>query len=141
MDERKSFWDPAKRAAYLRQADDKRTTNQALRDGDAVAASLRELWRGLARRERAVLQHLLEAGRPDLSARHGEPTLQALVDLGLLQYPRGVGGAWMRDLTTVYRVAPAVWRELQADPTDFLDPDGETARAFRKAVLAEITKA
>ena len=109
----KTFWDPSKRAAYLSQATAKAAASQRRKDGHETAGKLDQLLAGLGSPQREVLNALLTTGRRTFIAPHDLPDLRELVAMGLLAYPRGQGGQWMRAASTSYTVPPAVWEKLQ----------------------------
>ncbi len=115
-----SFWDSAKRAAYLeRGADNSRELRQR-NDCEDTAADLNRIWRGLTEPEKEIIRALLLVGKESFVAPHDDPRLCGLIAKGLLRYPRGHGGAWMRAVRTSYSIAPAVWSRLRNRAQDFL---------------------
>ncbi len=118
--ERPSFWDPAKRAAYLARGADKSREVRRRNDGEDTAADLDCIWRGLTEPEKEIIRALLLVGKESFVAPHDDPRLRGLIARGLLRYPRGHGGAWMRAVLIIYSVAPAVWSRLRNRAQDFL---------------------
>ncbi len=118
--ERPSFWDPAKRAAYLARGADKSRAVRRRNDGEDTAANLDRIWRGLTEPEKEIIRALLLVGKESFVAPHDDPRLCGLIAKGLLRYPRGHGGAWMRAVRTSYSIAPAVWGRLRNRAQDFL---------------------
>ena len=119
-DKRPSFWNPAKRAAYLTQGADKSRAARHRDDGEDTAADLNRIWRGLTEPEKEIIRALLLVGKESFVAPHDDPRLRGLIARGLLRYPRGHGGAWMRAVRTIYSIAPAVWSRLRNGAQDFL---------------------
>lgn len=119
-DDRKSFWDPAKRAAYLARGAEKSREVRRRKDGEDTAADLDPIWRGLTEPEKEIIRALLLVGKEGLVAPHDDPRLRGLIAKGLLRYPRGHGGAWMRAARTSYSIAPAVWSHLMNRAQHFL---------------------
>ena len=138
---RPSSWDPAKRAAYLAQGADKSRELRRRNDGEDTAADLDRLWRGLAEPEKEIIRALLLAGRESFVAPHDAPRLGGLIARGLLRYPRGHGGAWMRAVRTSYSIAPAVWSRLRSRAQDFLvagTPGNAAALADAETLLERV---
>ncbi len=139
--ERPSYWDPAKRAAYLDTTAEKAAASKRRKDGEATAEALDLIWAGLGEPERALIEALLISDRHSFVALHDHPALRDLVSKGLLAYPRGQGGNWMRAAKTSYSVPPAVWKRLQHlhHGTKDLDTPAElAARGAAKALLERI---
>ncbi|MFV2031052.1 MAG: super-infection exclusion protein B [Gammaproteobacteria bacterium] len=137
----KPFWSPTQRDAYRLRVSNSTRMRQSKSDGENVAQRVDELWAELKNEERAVMRYLLIANRQSLIARHDAPVLRDLIGKGLLHYPRGVGSAWMRDLRTSYKIAPAVWRELQARRTQLIpasDISSEQQAAQARAAIEHL---
>ena len=138
---RPSFWDPAKRAAYLDKTAEKAAAAQRGKDGEATAEALDLIWAGLEEPERALIEALLISDQRSFVARHDHPALRDLVSKGLLAYPRGQGGNWMRAAKTSYSLPPAVWkrlRHLHRGTKDLDTPDEPVALGAAKALLERI---
>ena len=116
---RSTFWDPEKRAAYLAGVAAKSEKRRRLRDGEETAKRLPKLWAELEEEEKQLLLALLLLERKSFIAKHDLPALRNLIEKGLLIYPRGHGGSWLRDSRTSYTIAPAVWRELRTRRDEF----------------------
>ena len=134
---RSTFWDPEKRAAYLKGVAAKSDELRRLRDGEETAERLSKLWAELEEEEKQLLLALLFLERTSFIAKHDLPPLRNLIEKGLLIYPRGHGGSWLRDSRTSYTIAPAVWRELRTRRDEFL-PDGDESieRGIEQAHLS-----
>lgn len=117
--DRSTFWDPEKRAAYLKEVAAKSDELRRLRDGEETAKRLPKLWTELEEEEKQLLLALLLSERKSFIAKHDLPLLRNLIEKGLLIYPRGHGGSWMREARTSYSIAPAVWRELRTRRDEF----------------------
>jgi hypothetical protein len=137
-EERSNFWDPKRRSAYLAETGEKASDSQRIKDGVETAERLETLWAGLMDEERAIIGALLTLERKSFVAPHDTPPLRGLVAKGLLAYPRGQGGVWMRAARTSYTVPPAVWAGLVGLRGD-LDGAAAAARAEAEAMLARIT--
>ena len=111
---RPSSWDPNKRAAYLKEAADKAAVLPRKRDGEATAEALDRILAGLDGQAMAILAALVATDRRSFIALHDHPDLRLLIAEGLLAYPRGQGGHWMRAAKTSYTVPPAVWQRLRS---------------------------
>ncbi len=138
---RTAFWDAEKRAAYLDRAAEKAKASQRSVDGDTVAEALDSIWADLDAAEMALLEALLRAEQRSFVAAHDHPDLRGLVARGLLAYPRGHGGNWMRAAKTSYSVPTAVWARLQQ--LDRLAngpgrPNDRVARGAAKVLLARL---
>lgn len=138
---RPRFWSADRRTRYLAETASKSDSARRVRDGEDTAARLDAIWPDLTEQEREILLALVVINRRSFIARHGARPLRGLVAKGLLLYPRGHGGAWMRDSRTSYSVAPAVWRKLSGRSREGL-LDRATA-SFRapseaKSILAKI---
>ncbi len=139
--DRPSFWDPAKRAAYLDKTAEKAAASKRRKDGEATAEALDLIWASLGEPERALIEALLISDQRSFVALHDHPALRELVSKGLLAYPRGQGGNWMRAAKTSYSVPPAVWKSLQhlhQGTKDLDTPDELAARGVAKALLERI---
>ncbi len=139
-----SFWDPAKRSAYLAKTAEKSEDLRRLRDGDATAEDLEVIWVGLEESEKALIEALLVTDRSSFVAPHDHPALRSLVAKEMLAYPRGQGGNWMRAAKTSYSVPPAVWKKLQHLHQGTKDCDTTDAYGRREAakrLLKRITNA
>lgn len=137
-EERSNFWDPKRRAAYLAETGEKASASQRLKDGVETAERLEALWAGLMDEEKAIIGALLTLERKSFVAPHDTPPLRGLIAKGLLAYPRGQGGAWMRAARTSYTVPSAVWAGLVGLRGD-LDGAGAAARVEAEAMLSRIT--
>jgi hypothetical protein len=137
-EERSNFWDPKRRASYLAETGEKASASQRIKDGVETAERLETLWAGLMDEERAIIGALLTLERKSFVAPHDTPPLRGLVAKGLLAYPRGQGGVWMRAARTSYTVPPAVWAGLMELAGD-LESAAAAARAEAEAMLARIT--
>lgn len=135
---RTRLWDGNTQAAYWDAAQDAQRRAAAWRDGEDAAARLDAIWPGLSDDERAVMDYLLLAGRRSLIGPYEDPVLDALEAKGLLQVPPGVGTLLMRKMETTFRVAPAVWREIETRRGDFLPTDAEAAAARLAAATARL---
>ena len=111
---RQSFWNPARRATYLERTAEKAAASKRRKDGEATAEMLDRILPNLEGPALEVLQALVTAGHPSFVAPHDHPLLRPLIAKGLLAYPRGQGGQWMRASKTSYTVPPAVWEKLCA---------------------------
>ncbi len=139
--ERPRFWSSDRRARYLAETAGKTESARRVRDGEDTAAGLDDIWPDLTEQEREFLRALVVVDRQSFIARHGARPLRGLVAKGLLLYPQGQGGNWMRESRTSYTVAPAVWRKLQSRSRETL-LDRATA-SFRtpseaESILADI---
>ena len=137
-----SVWDPAKRAAYLARGADKSREVRRRNDGEDTAADLDRIWRGLTEPEKEIIRALLLVGKESFVAPHDDPRLCGLIARGLLRYPRGHGGAWMRAARTSYTIAPAVWSRLRNRSQDFLEAGTKgnaAALADAETLLKRIT--
>jgi hypothetical protein len=137
-EERSNFWDPKRRSAYLAETGEKASDSQRIKDGVETAERLEALWAGLLDEEKAIIGALFTLERRSFVAPHDTPPLRGLVAKGLLAYPRGQGGVWMRAARTSYTVPPAVWAGLMELAGD-LESVGPAARAEADAMLARIT--
>ena len=137
-EERSNFWDPKRRAAYLAETGEKASASQRIKDGAETAERLEALWAGLMDEEKAFISALLTLKRKSFVAPHDTPPLRGLVAKGLLAYPRGQGGTWMRAARTSYSVPPAVWAGLVGLGGD-LDAVGTKEWAEAEALLARVT--
>jgi hypothetical protein len=137
-DERSSFWDPKRRSAYLAETGEKASASQRIKDGVETAERLETLWAGLTDEEKAIIGALLTLERKSFVAPHDTPPLRGLIAKGLLAYPRGQGGVWMRAARTSYTVPPAVWAGLVGLRGD-LDGAAAAAHSEAEAMLARIT--
>jgi hypothetical protein len=136
-DERSSFWDPKRRSAYLTETGEKASASQRIKDGVETAERLAALWAGLMNEEKAIIGALITLERRSFVAPHDTPPLRGLVAKGLLAYPRGQGGVWMRAARTSYTIPPAVWAGLAGFRED-LNAVEPAARAEAEALLARI---
>ena len=136
-EERSNFWDPKRRSAYLAETGEKASASQRIKDGVETAERLEALWAGLMDEEKAIIGALLTLERKSFVAPHDTPPLRGLVAKGLLAYPRGQGGVWMRAARTSYTVPPAVWAGLVGLP-DNLDSAGTKECVEAEALLARI---
>lgn len=108
----------------------------AQRTGELVARDLDRVWRKMANGEIGLMDFLLSKDGPEtFIADFDEAIFKSLVDKGLLQLPRGVGGNWMRAVRTSFRVAPAVRDRILADADRYFGVDDESRRQRRR--LAE----
>ncbi len=123
---RAAFWDPEKRAAYLKGVAAKSETLRRRRDGEETAERLSKLWAELEEQEKQLLIALLLLERKSFIAKHDLPLLRNLIEKGLLLYPRGHGGSWMRGARTSYSIAPAVWQELRTRRDEFMSDGDES---------------
>ena len=134
--DRSAFWDPGKRADYLRGVAAKADKLRRFRDGEETVKRLPKLWAELEEEEKQLLLALLFLERKSFIAKHDLPLLRNLIETGLLIYPRGHGGSWMREARTSYTIAPAVWRELRTRRDEFLsDRDESTEQGLEQAHL------
>ncbi len=135
--DRATFWDPEKRAAYLKEVAAKSEELRRLRDGEETAERLPKLWRELEDEEKQLLLALLLLERKSFIAKHDLPRLRNLIEKGLLTYPRGHGGNWMRAARTSYSITPAVWQELRTRRDQLLpDRDGSIEQELERARLS-----
>lgn len=112
-DEPRPFWNPNKRRAYLDRTRQKSAELKRQQDGVPVAEELEVLWARLTDNEKAFLSAMVRADRRSVIAPHDHSSLRDLVSQGLLTYPQGHGGNWMRAARTSYAVPPAIWEKLQ----------------------------
>ena len=135
--DRSTFWDPEKRAAYLKEVAAKSEERRRLRDGEETAERLPKLWSELEEEEKRLLLALLLLERKSFIAKHDLPLLRNLIEKGLLTYPRGHGGNWMRGARTSYSITPAVWQELRTRRDELLsDRDGSIEQGLEQARLS-----
>ena len=138
---RPSSWDPSKRAAYLEEAAEKAAALQRKKDGEATAEALDGILADLDGPAKAVMEAMVATDRRSFIAPHDHPDLRPLICAGLLAYPRGQGGQWMRAAKTSYTVPAAVWDRLQSRfPSDTARPNSSGSLRIEpaKALLDSI---
>jgi len=97
----KSRWDPSRRAQYMDDKADEAEQLHSNRTGGLIAQDLNRLWASMADDEVGLIDFLLSDDGPEtFIADFDEPVFKCLVEKGILQLPRGVGGNWMRAVRT-----------------------------------------
>ena len=125
--DRQSFWDPTKRRAYLDGVAQSTATSKRRADGEEVAEELGRIWKDLPNRQQAILEAMVLTDRRSVVAQHDHTDLRGLIAEGLLAYPRGHGGNWMRAAKTTYSVPVAVWQQLRQMVAE--KPNGRVSNA------------
>ena len=137
-----SYWDPTKRQAYLDGVAQSATASKRQSDGRDLAEGLGRIWKGLSKGQQAIFEAMVLTDRRSLVAFHDHRDLRDLVAKGLLAYPRGHGGNWMRAAKTTYSIPVAIWQQLREMVVE--KPDGPASNAGERlqsatALLSRLT--
>lgn len=87
--------------------------------------------------EIGLLDFLLSKDAPKtFIAAFDEPLFKSLVERGLLQLPRGVGGSWMRALRTSFQIAPAIREQILSGAEQYFGKNTLSRRKRREKAEA-----
>lgn len=137
-DQKRSYFNPDQHRAYLGRTRAKSDALKREKDGELVAENLESLWTDLEEVEKAFLQAMVAIDQRSIIALHDHPALRGLISMGLLTYPQGHGGNWMRAARTSYAIPPAVWGKLRSRNAQY--PDAMEPKEARN-LLDEIISA
>jgi hypothetical protein len=131
-------WNASRYAEYLQAKAGEAKERDARTSGQLIVRNLDRIWRDLSEDERGLMEFLLSEGAPaSFVAAYDEPVLRSLVEKGLLQLPRGVGGNWMRALRTSFQLPPAVHDKIRANADQYFgkDPEQQSQRRTNAEVF------